>query len=586
MRLLTVCSLLLLLALPAAAYRVTDISVAPSGDMTQVTITADEEISYERFLLTDPMRIVLDIGNAVHALPAMDFSVNRGGVLSIRTSQYKAPPDGIVRIIIDVNGELVNYSASLSGRQLVLDLETDPSGVPFSQWSSSSGSVQTASTRGNVEPLSSPGTSLAGATPLNSDASRGIRVSQSGRQVQDGFPVEWTGTGGRRITIDVVEASIRTVMRAISDVSGMNIILPEDYSATVTARLQNVGWRDALTAILNSQGLVASMQGNVLRVMPRDDFYDEISQMASTRADRENLQELQTEIFVIRYATANSVQNAMGTALSERGQISVDDRTNSLIVTDIPYKLEEVGRMLPILDSPTAQVMIEAKLVEIDASYANELGIDWSLGNLNRSNVLTRGGMSTSNTSVADNERTGAISFGTVTDMLDIDATLSMLESENRAHILSEPRIAIIDNMTGTVVSGKEIPFTLQDESGNTYIELYQVGVELTVTPHINADNNVTLELQPEVSDLSGDATAAQQPIILTQRANTTLMIDDGATAVIGGIMRSRRTTVRNSIPILGRIPLLGNILFSYNSEREESTELVIFVTPHIIRPY
>ncbi|RKZ04700.1 hypothetical protein DRQ25_16925 [Candidatus Fermentibacteria bacterium] len=364
----------------------------------------------------------------------------------------------------------------------------------------------------------------------------------------------------------------------------MNIMLPEDYTASVTARLQNVGWRDALTAILNSQGLVASTQGNVLRVLPRDNFYSEINQMASTRHDRENLQELQTQIYVIRYATAQSLNTALTTALSDRGQISIDERTNSLIVTDIPYKLEEVGRLLPILDSPTAQVMIEAKLVEIDASYANEMGIDWSMGNLNRVNNLLQGGASSNGLSVGD--PTGSISFGTITNMFDVSAVLTMLESQNHAHILSEPRIAIIDNMTGSVVSGKQIPLTLQDASGNTYIQMFQVGVELTVTPHINADNNVTLELNPVVSELSGESTSSQQPIILTQSANTTLMIDDGATAVIGGIMRSKHTTVRRAIPILGHIPLLGDLLFSYNSEREESTELVIFVTPHIIRPY
>jgi hypothetical protein len=374
-----------LLAIPAAAYRVTDISVVPSGDVTLVTLTADDAIAYERFLLTDPMRIVLDIGDAVHSLPSMDFSVNRGGVLSIRTSQYKAPPEGIVRIIIDVNGELLNYNASLDGNKLILEVQTDPTGIPFAPWSASSEYVQPVLTGGDVAPLSSPEYStLSGQSVTTS--TRGIRISEINRQIEDGFPVEWSGTGGRRITIDVVDASMRTVLRAISDVSGMNIMLPEDYTASVTARLQNVGWRDALTAILNSQGLVGSMDGNVLRVLPRDQFYSEINQMALTRHDRENLQELQTEIFVIRYATAQSLNSALSTALSDRGQISIDDRTNSLIITDIPYKLEEVGRLLPILDSPTAQVMIEAKLVEIDASYANEMGIDWSLGNLTRSN--------------------------------------------------------------------------------------------------------------------------------------------------------------------------------------------------------
>ncbi len=586
MRLFTVSSLLLLLAMPVVAYRVTDISVVPGGNVTLVTITADQSISYERFLLTDPMRIVLDIGDAVHALPSMDFSVGRGGVASIRTSQYKAPPEGIVRIIIDVNGELLNYSASLNENQLVLEMSTDPSGIPFASWSATSEYVEPIITGGDVAPLSSPGSgsSFGQTTSSISSVSRGVRISESHREVNDGFPVEWSGTGGRNITIDVVDASLRTVLRSISDVSGLNIILPEDYSASVTARLMNVGWKDALTAILNSQGLVASMQGNVLRVMLRDAFYNEINQMATTRNERENLQDLQTEVFVIRYATAESINNALTTALSERGQISVDDRTNSIIITDIPYKLQEMGRLLPILDSPTAQVMIEAKLVEIDVAYANEMGIDWSIGNLNRSNDLVHGGMSSSGLAVGG--ETASIFFGTITNILDINATLSFLESQNHAQILSEPRIAIIDNMTGTVMSGKEIPLTLMDPSGNTYISMYKVGVELTVTPHINADNNVTLELQPSVSELSGEATSAQQPIILTQSANTTLMIDDGATAVIGGIMRSKQTTVRNAIPLLGHIPLLGNLLFSYNSERVEQTELVIFVTPHIIRPY
>lgn len=140
--------------------------------------------------------------------------------------------------------------------------------------------------------------------------------------------------------------------------------------------------------------------------------------------------------------------------------------------------------------------------------------------------------------------------------------------------------------MTGKVLSGKQVPLTLQDQDGNTYVQLYDVGVSLEVTPHINADNNVTLELNPIVSDLSGEATAEDQPIILTQEAQTTLMIDDGATAVIGGIMRSKTTELEKKIPILGHIPLLGDWLFSYTSKVEETSELVIFVTPHIIRPY
>ena len=584
MRQLMVCSILLLLALPAAAYRVTDISVVPSGDMTLVTVTADAPVSYERFLLTDPMRIVLDIGDAVHSLPGMEFAVSRGGVSSIRTSQYKAPPDGIVRVIIDVDGELLNYSATTEDNQLQIEIQTDPTGIPFAAWAATSEYVEPVVTSGGVTPLSSPASVSIASQGITSASNRGIRISEPYIQIEDGFPVEWSGTGGRRITLDVVDASMSTVMRAISDVSGMNILLPTDFRSTVTARLDNVGWKDALTSILETQSLVATLQGNVMRVLPRADFYAEINQMSSIRRDRVTLQELQTEVFVIRYATAQSISTAIRSALSSRGVTTVDNRTNSIIVSDVPHKLEEVGRLLPILDSPTAQVMIEAKLVEIDANYTSELGIDWSMGNLGRSNELTSYGMRTNGMEVGG--ETAQINFGQLTNMFDIEATLTMLESENHAHILSEPRIAIIDNMTGSVVSGKQVPLTLQDQSGNTYISMQQIGVSLVVTPHINADNNITLELRPSVSELSGEATALSQPIFLTQNCTTTLMIDDGATAVIGGIMRSRHTTVRKQIPILGYIPLIGDLLFSYNSDRVDRTELVIFVTPHIIRPY
>lgn len=588
MRLLTYFCLLLLV-LPALAYRVTDITVVPGTSMTQISIIADGPVTYEKFLLTDPMRIVLDIEGAVHSLPSTDFSIYRGGIASIRTSQYKAPPDGIVRIIIDIDGELMNYDVNLDVDKLNIVLQIDPSGLPFTAWSASSQFVEPTLTHGSVAPLSTAASVSVVTDPQSTgtyNSSRGIQISVPLEEIDDGLPAIWEGTGGRKITIDVVDADLRTILRAMSDISGYNIMLPQGFNTSVTARLQDVGWRDGLTAILNSLGLVATLQENtgVLRVMSRSNFYSEINTIASSQLDRESFQETQTQVFVIRYATAASISGALSSAMSSRGYISVDTRTNSLIITDIPRKLEEVSRLLPILDSPTAQVMIEAKLVEIDANYAQELGIDWSMGNLGRSNELYQYGVNTSGL-LAGGE-TFKLEFGTITDFLDINTTITMLEQENHATILSEPRIAIIDNMTGSVVSGKQIPLTLLDPSGNSYVSMHQIGVSLSVTPHINADNNVTLTLRPDVSELSGEASASGQPIILTQNASTTLMINDGDTAVIGGIMRSRHTTVRKQIPILGHIPFIGDLLFSYNSDRLDRTELVIFVTPHIIRPY
>ncbi len=415
---------LLALALPASAYRVTDISVEPSGDRTQVTIYADGPVTYEKFLLTDPMRVVIDLSNSVHALPAADYTVGRGGVAAVRTSQYKAPPDGIVRIIVDVSGELLNYSTDTEGNNLILTMQTNPSGTPFTAWTASSTEVSRSFAGGEVSALSTPGTTLPSDSYVSS--SQGIVVSEPWAPSEDGFPVEWRGTGGRRVTIDVVDADIRTVLRSISDVSGYNIILPEGFEATITARLRNVGWRDALMAILNTQNLVATLEGtNVLRLAGREAFYSEISTMATNRRDRQDLQDLQTEVFVIRYATAEDIREATSTVLSDRGEVSIDTRTNSLVVTDIPIKINEISRLLPILDSPTAQVMIEAKLVEIDATASNELGIDWSLGNLNRGDALTHAG---AEGALGVGDPFGSITFGTSMNLFDVESTLSFRE--------------------------------------------------------------------------------------------------------------------------------------------------------------
>jgi type IV pilus assembly protein PilQ len=371
-----------------------------------------------------------------------------------------------------------------------------------------------------------------------------------------------------RISMNVEESDIRTVLRSISEFSGMNIVAGSEVKGPVTVLLHDVPWRDALNNILRMNDFVAVEDNGIIRVSTHKDFN------ASAK-----LEALATEVFPVRYARADKLTLTLSKLLTERGKAQPDVRANAIIVTDIPSVVARLDTIIKELDQPTGQVLIEAKIVEVDTKTARELGINWQLGNLANPGANTRAG---GEVDLGVRNPNGSFTFGRLENGVELQATLSALEEKNKAEVLSQPSVLINDNESAKVMSGKKIPINVLDQSGNLITQFFDVAVKLTVTPQIIPGGDVLMSLDPEVSDLSGEATVAGGIIILTSEVNTTLMVKDGETVVIGGVIRSKDGLLERKVPLLHAIPLFGR-LFTYSAKTLDKTEILVFVTPRVI---
>ncbi|NNE43437.1 MAG: hypothetical protein HKN12_04460 [Gemmatimonadetes bacterium] len=235
--------------------------------------------------------------------------------------------------------------------------------------------------------------------------------------------------------------------------------------------------------------------------------------------------------------------------------------------------------MAEILDYKTPQVEINARLVDVDTRSIRDLGVSWDVLGFNEGDAEVDFGVN-----AATPNPVGTVDFRLFGSDADLDAQLQILERQDKAHIISNPRITTADNKEAKIVVGKKIPLVISDEAGNAITELTTVGIKMSVTPHINKDNRITLDLRPEVSDLSAQATVQGGIVIVTSEAQTRVIVKNGQTAVIGGLIRSNESSVQTGVPFLMDIPLVGYLFRSTNKVKEER-ELLIFVTPTIIEP-
>lgn len=373
----------------------------------------------------------------------------------------------------------------------------------------------------------------------------------------------------RPVTLKFKNADIRTVIQTFADLGDVNIVVSENVRGTISLNLKDVPWEDAFRIVLQVHGLSAvEEERGMIGVMTMEEF-----------DERRKMVDLETHVFRIQYADARDIMSVVREMMSERGGINVDRRTNSLIVTDIPSNIPKLRTLLETIDSPTPQVMIEAKIVEIDHKLLRETGIKWFVGDLDDPAKDTHfGGALDARASASP----FSFTFGTLQKGIDIDAFLDLLESRDQAKILSEPKVAVADNEEAMILSGKKVPVITLDMAGNRIIRFYDVALKFTVRPHINPNDEIVMELHPEVSDLSGEATVEGGIIILSNEVTTKLRVLSGETAVIGGIIRERGSKLEKGIPFLSSIPLLGR-LFKYSSTSKDEVEIVIFVTPKII---
>jgi type IV pilus assembly protein PilQ len=409
------------------------------------------------------------------------------------------------------------------------------------------------------------------------------------------------------ITLDFEEADIRDVLRVLSMKSGINIIYGSDVTGTVSIRLENVPFDKAFETILSLKNLVSQEQGgNILRVVTPQKISDERAQAVTF-----------TKIFPLNYAKGDEVKvnlDSIRSAEGRRGNVSVDGRTNSLIVTDTPEGLTSVEQIISELDQKPQQVMIEAKIVEIVLTDNLDLGIEWEyartiptangvmtigqsnvmptdtlgVGKTGQAEVRTANSALNSGTGVmlpatAVGGQIGSISFGLVEDSSRLTSMITALAQKGLSKLLSNPKVTTINNRTAKILVGQKIPYTTSTVSvgGTTQqTNFLDVGVKLNVTPTINVDRKITLDVHPEVSLFIRADPAG--PVIGTREAQTTVIVANGETVVIGGLITEDDRKLGTQVPLLGDLPVIG-FLFRHQNNTKDRTELLVFLTPHIL---
>ncbi|MCP4808903.1 MAG: type IV pilus secretin PilQ [Proteobacteria bacterium] len=416
---------------------------------------------------------------------------------------------------------------------------------------------------------------------------------------------------GRRINIDLVDADIHSVFRLIAHVSRLNIVAGDDVRGTVTVRLEDVPWDQALAAILQAKGLGAQRFGNIVRVAPLETIKSEQQAALDAQRAREELTPLKLLVVPLNYSKAKDVANELQGVISARGSIETDARSNQIIIKETEERLAQIRELLRHLDRQTAQVQIEARIVEATSTFTRAIGVQWGgaldasattgygTGLFFPSGIGLSGGQAGSGEAgrgaffdpAGDNLAVDlpapsgggslALALGSVPGLVNLDARLSAMEAEGWGEIVSAPRITTLDNTSAQISQGAQIPYLSVSAQG-TQVQLVQASLDLQVTPTITSDGKVFMQLAVSNNRPDFSQAVSGQPAIQVKEARTELLVADGDTMVIGGVFSSEEATSMSFVPGLGRIPLLGK-LFQTKSYSTVRNEMLVFITPSIV---
>ncbi len=423
---------------------------------------------------------------------------------------------------------------------------------------------------------------------------------------------------GRHIDLDFKDADIQNILRLLSDVGHVNIITGDDVTGTVTIRMRDVAWDHALEVILNAKRLGMVREGNLIRVAPLDTLEKEREMEIARRKQKIALEPIETRLIPVSYATAAELKPRAADLLTERGTLSVDERTNVIIARDTNGALNQIEALIRNLDTQTPQVLIESRIVEAASIYAREIGIQWggdfsagaATGNPTGlafpSSIGVAGGATDNKTPIAGlttvpsaqpNPNFGVnlpaavgtgsggalgITLGSIANNANLSLRLSALEETGTLRILSSPKILTLDNREAHIEQGTLIPYS-QISAQGIQTAFKEAKLNLTVTPHVTADGSVLLQLKVMRDEPDFNNTGARgDPTILKREAETELLVSDGHTAVIGGIFTRNHGTSYKKVPFLADIPILG-WLFKSRSDSDRRSEMLIFITPRIV---
>ncbi|HJP18187.1 MAG TPA: type IV pilus secretin PilQ, partial [Nitrospinota bacterium] len=565
---------------------VTNVKPEMLGDRSRIHIKTTGPIQYTAFKLSDPLRLILDISDMEPKPEAQEpIEFNKGAINRVSTHYF--PESNITRVIIGLNQKVPHDITKFGDNELNIDID-----LPQET------QIKAVSMETPEEPL---------VEPVKDE----ILPEEPEIEEKEVVQKEEKKFTGQLISLDFQNAKLKNILRLIAGVSGFNIITSPEVKGAVTLRLMEVPWDQALDLILKNNKLGMQKKGNIIRITTMKRLTEEkkaeisaITMEQQSKKSKETTEELISKTVPISYADMAALTGILDGVKSARGDIQVDDRTSTIIIHDIQSSIDEMMRLIKILDKRTKQVSIEARIVEVNTAFSKDLGIQWG-GNFSKTTnkifpntVQLRGGLTggsvggsvTSDNFIVDlpaaaGSGSGAaigMSLGSLTGAVMLDVRLSALESSGHGKILSSPRITTANHKQAKIKSGRSIPYETVSSEG-TQTQFVAADISLDVTSHITPDGFIRLEINATKNAADfGNTGASGAPTILTKEAQTEVLVQDGATTVLGGLYQTSKTTSDAGVPFLSKVPFL-KWLFKNEAKTESTEELLIFITPKIV---
>jgi len=566
------------------------VSVRPASRGAELVVDVRGVVEVSDFALSNPARVVMDLVGAHLVAPLITYDgVNRGGIRNLRYSQFRSD---VVRVVVELDSAR-DYEVRQADAAVHLTIAGGAE--PFRSWSSAG-------------PQSDAGLAAAPAPAADEPAPLPAAIPAS-RAVRGVGPEPVQGSTQPRVSVTFDRTTLQEVVAAFASYSGRSIILGKDITGDVTAEIRDQPWDVAFNAILAGQGLAATeLPGGIIRVDSRTNL-----------ATQDSLEPLTTRIVPINYARASSLQpSVVGVVSKPRGSVVADTVNNALIVTDLQSRIARVDSFIRDLDQRTPQVAIQARIVFVDRTQLQDIGLQYDLGTSSQffnqliqrpdpanpgtnydptTTVVNLGGnavaaIANASTILQDGNPALKLVFSTVIGKYALSAFLQALEQVTLADVQAEPAVTVAENRNAVIFSGERTPIRQVDVGAlitgggaapRATTQLQPTGITLRVTPHVvQGTREVFLDLHAERSATVASPISEIGAIFTSQEATTQMLVHDGETAVIGGLTQTDVTVVKSGIPFLMDIPVIGN-LFSFSSTKEERRDLLILVTPHIV---
>jgi type IV pilus assembly protein PilQ len=597
-------------AAPAAGWSMVEaVDYVPGASMDELRVRSDRPVEYQVFR-PDPETFVLMVPGAnLEPAASQKLAPDAGAPVSL-VSAFAQPelPEPQVRVVVK-RAPGLEPQMRQEGNSIVMAWAHDGAAPPVPSMSAMPEAATPAKMAGGSTPAAPSGASAkamaraaASVAPPKGSVPAAVEPEAPIDYLEEGGLLDGKEYVGRRISLDFKDVDIRDVLRLIADVSDLNVIAGDEVSGNVTIRLVDVPWDQALDVILLTKGLGFVRVGSVLRIAPVEVLQQEEEARLQERRSKEKLEDLVVKLQPVNYANVKEVSNLVRRLLTPRGSVDVDQRTNTVIIKDVPSVIDEATALVKAIDTQTPQVMIEARIVEAGLDFARELGLEWGFGSQPDSNEsdFTVGGIkpetvqdtgfpyNDANNIVVSNPismtPTGLLNLGSflLNDRVNVDLRLQAAESNGEGKVISSPRVVTLDNREAVIEQGVSIPFQTF-ENGDAQLEFIDAVLSLKVTPHITADRSIimAIEVTRNAPDSSVD-TPTGSPAIAKNQAKTETLVHDGQTLVIGGIYVIEKSDTSSRVPYLWKVPVLG-YLFQNKGIRDIRKELLIFVTPSVV---